>query len=421
MRGMSALDAADLRHQFPALAVTESGRPVAYFDGPGGTQVPHRVIDAVSHYYRTMNANHEGAFLTSQRSDAMLGRAHEAMADFLNARSAGEVKFGANMTTLNFQLSRSVGAMLEPGDEIIVTTLDHEANVGPWQLVAEDRGAIVRTVDIRAEDCTLDMADFEAKLSSRTRLVAVGWASNAVGTINPVAEIARRAHAVGALVSVDAVHFAPHGPIDVQEVDADFLLCSVYKFFGPHVGVLYGKAELLDRLRAYRVRPAGDRWETGTLNHEGIAGTLAALEYLTELGERFGTPYAEGLSRYGGRRLALKAAMTAIRAAETELFAHLMDGLEAIPGIQIWGIRDRARFAERTPTAAFRLGDRSPNEVATELGRQGIFTWDGHFYAQALIERLGLGERGGVVRVGLTHYNTAEEVDRLLAALRGLA
>ncbi|MEI8333833.1 MAG: cysteine desulfurase-like protein [Chloroflexota bacterium] len=417
---MPPIDVPAIRHQFPALSVTQDGRPVVYLDGPGGTQVPGRVIDAMTHYYRTMNANHGGRFLTSERSDAMLARAHEAVADLFNA-DAREVKFGANMTTLNFALSRSIGATLGPGDEVVVTRLDHEANVGPWHALAGERDVVVRTVEIREEDCTLDIGSLEAALSSRTKHVAVGLASNAVGTINPVREIVDRAHAIGASVSVDAVHFAPHGPIDVRELDCDYLLASAYKFFGPHVGILYGKRDALDRLPAYKVRPAEDRWETGTQDHEGIAGTLAAVEYLAEIGERFGAPFADALSRYSGRRLALKAGLAAIRATEMELFGRLSDGLEAVPGMRIWGIRDRARWAERCPTVAFRLGPTPPAHTAAALGRRGIFAWDGDYYATGLMERLGIAESGGAVRVGLVHYNTPEEVDRLIEALHELA
>jgi cysteine desulfurase family protein (TIGR01976 family) len=417
---MPPIDVPAIRHLFPALAVTQDGRPVVYLDGPGGTQVPSRVIDAVTRYYRTMNANHGGRFLTSERSDAMLARAHEAVADLLNADEA-EVKFGANMTTLNFALSRSIGATLGPGDEVIVTRLDHEANVGPWHALARERDVVVRTVEVRDEDCTLDLDSFEAALGPRTKHVAVGLASNAVGTINPVRAIADRAHAAGATISVDAVHYAPHGPIDVRELDCDYLLASAYKFFGPHLGILYGKRERLDALPAFKVRPAEDRWETGTQNHEGIAGTLAAVEYLAEIGERFGTPFAEALSRYGGRRLALKAGLAAIRATEMELFGSLIDGLESVPGVRIWGILDRSRWAERCPTVAFRLGDTPPAETAAALGARGIFVWDGDYYATSLMEHLGIAGSGGAVRVGLIHYNTPEEVERLVAALRELA
>lgn len=421
---MPTYDVEALRREFPALALTDAGRPIAYFDGPGGTQVPQRVIDAVVGYYTSANANDGGAFLTSARSDAIVHDAHEALADFLNARSADEIKTGANMTTLTFHIGRSIGATLQAGDEVVVTTLDHEANVGPWRSMAADHGLVVKTVDIHPGDATLDLEALEAALGSRTKLVAIGYASNAMGTINPVKAIVDRAHEVGALTYVDAVHFAPHGPIDVQALGTDFLACSVYKFYGPHLGVLYGKAAVLDRLPAerYKVRPAHDRFETGTQNFEGIAGALAAVEYLASVGERYGAPHEAEFAGFAGRRLALKTAMRAIRTYEIELFERLLGGLEAIPGVRIWGVTDRARLAaERTPTAAVTLDACSPRAAAEALGRQAITTWDGDFYAQALIERLGLFEAGGVLRIGISHYNTAAEVDRLLAALRVIA
>ena len=289
---MPEFDVDALRARFPALSIEQDGRPVALFDGPGGTQVPDTVIEAVSRYYRESNANHEGPFLTSQRSDAVLHDAHAALADLLNAADPSEIKFGANMTTLTMHVARSITASLAPGDEIVVTSLDHEANVGPWRSAAADRGLTVRTVDIRADDVTLDVEAFDAALHGRPKLVAFGWASNAVGSINPVAELVRRAHEAGALTYVDAVHAAPHLPIDVQAVGTDFLACSVYKFFGPHAGVLYGRGEVLDALPTYKLLPAYDRFETGTLNHEGIAGSLAAVEYIAEVGRRFGAAFA---------------------------------------------------------------------------------------------------------------------------------
>jgi cysteine desulfurase family protein (TIGR01976 family) len=294
-----------------------------------------------------------------------------------------------------------------------VTTLDHDANVSPWRAAAGDRGIRVHTIDIRTADCTLDLDGLDRVLSPRTRLVAVGWASNAVGTINPVAEIVRRAHAVGAWTYVDAVHWAPHGPIDVRAIDTDFLACSVYKFFGPHAGVVYCRAAVRERLPAYKVRPAHDRFETGTQNHEGQAGTLAAVEYLADVGRSVG----------GGpdRRPALIAGMTAIRAYEMDLYRRLAGGLSDIPGLRLYGITDPNRFAERTPTAALTLEGTDPRSLAVDLGRRGFATWDGDFYATGLIERLGLADDGGVLRLGLTHYNTAGEVDRLLEALTAIA
>ena len=409
----AALDVAALRRRFPALALEHRGHPMAFFDGPGGTQVPDTVIEAVADYYRASNSNAGGAFATSERSDAILAAAHAAMADFVGAERPDEITFGANMTSLTFHASRSIGATWAPGDEVIVTTLDHDANVSPWLAIAADRGIRVHVIDIRPDDCTLDLDDLDRRLSTRTRLVAVGWASNAVGTINPVAEIVRRAHAAGAWTYVDAVHWAPHGPIDVRAIDTDFLACSVYKFFGPHAGVLYGRSNVRDRLPAYKVRPAHDRFETGTQNHEGQAGTLAAVEYLADVGRSVGGGPA--------RRAALVAGMSAIRRHEMDLYARLADGLGAIPGVRLWGITDPARFEERTPTAALTTEGFAPRLLAAALGRQGMATWDGDFYATRLIERLGLASDGGVLRIGLTHYNTADEVDRLLDALAAIA
>ena len=317
-------------------------------------------------------------------------------------------------------LARSVAASLQPGDEIVVTGLDHEANVGPWRSAAADRGLVVRTVDIRRDDVTLDIEAFDAILHRRPKLVAFGWASNAVGSINPVAELVRRAHEAGALTFVDAVHAAPHLPIDVQAVGTDFLACSVYKFFGPHAGVLYGRREALGALPTYKLRPAYDRFETGTLNHEGIAGALAAVEYIAEVGRRFGGGYEAGFPGMTGRRLHAHAGMAAIRAYEMPLFGRLIDGLDTIPGLRLWGIADRARFAERTPTAAVTLESVAPELAATALGARGIATWWGDFYATGVIERLGLAP-DGVLRIGLTHYNTAAEVDRLVETLGEIA
>ena len=413
---MTTFDVEALRRRFPALAIEDGGRPVALFDGPGGTQVPETVIEAVAEYYRTSNANHDGPFLTSRRSDATVHEAHQAMADMLGAASADEIKFGANMTSLTFHVSRSIGATMAPGDEIVVTILDHEGNVGPWKAIAADRGLVIRTVDIRESDVTLDLATLDAVLGPRTKLVAVGWASNAVGTINPVAEIVRRAHAVGAWTYVDAVQAAPHLPIDVAAIGTEFLACSSYKFFGPHAGVLYGRADVLATIPPYKLRPATDRFETGTGNFEGLAGVTAAVEYLADVGTAYG-----GAAAGASRRERVLAGMAAIGAYEMGLFRRLIDGLEAIPGLTMYGITDRARFDGRTPTAAFRLEGIDPRPIAEALGAEGIAVWDGDFYATGLIERLGLADRGGVVRIGLTHYNTAAEVDRLLEALGRIA
>jgi cysteine desulfurase family protein (TIGR01976 family) len=415
---MPEFDVAAVRSRFPALSIEQDGRPIALFDGPGGTQVPDSVIEAVAGYYREANANHDGPFLTSRRSDAIVDDAHAALADLLNAGSPAEIKLGANMTTLTMHIARSLTATMGPGDEIVVSGLDHEANVGPWRTAAADRGITVRTIDIRPDDVTLDIEQFDVLLHGRPKLVAFGYASNAVGTINPVAELVHRAHEAGALTYVDAVHAAPHLPIDVQALGTDFLACSVYKFFGPHVGVLYGRAAALDALPTYKLRPAFDRFETGTLNFEGIAGARAAVEYIAEIGRRYGDAHAPAFASLAeGRRRDAHAGMAAIRAYEMPLFGRLLSGLEVLPGARVWGITDRARFDERTPTAAVTFAGITAEAVATALGERGIATWWGDFYAVGPIERLGL-QPDGVLRIGLTHYNTSDEVDRLLAELR---
>lgn len=406
------LDLAWVREQFPSLQLEVNGRPAAFLDGPAGTQVPRQVIEAVRNYYLSSNANTGGAFATSRKNDAMLASARAAMADFLNC-SPPEVSFGPNMTTITFALARAIGRDFAAGDEIVVTTLDHDANVAPWRAL-DERGVVIRQVDIREEDCTLDLADLRKKLNARTKLVAVGYASNAVGTINPVAEITKLAHDAGALMFVDAVHYAPHGPIDVRALDCDFLACSPYKFFGPHMGTLYGKREHLERLHPYKVRPASDaipdRWEIGTQTHEGIAGVEAAVNYLAELGER----HSGGA---GDRRAKLLAAYAATQAHERALITRLIEGLLSVPGLRFFGIADPKRFGERCSTVAIRMANRTPLEIASYLGERGIFTWDGNYYALNLTERLGVEQQGGLLRIGLVHYNTPEEVDRLLAAL----
>lgn len=414
------LDPGVIRAEFPALSDEK-----VFFDNPGGTQVPRRVIDRMVDYLEKTNANHGGAFPTSLASDAILDEAHRAIADFLNAEDPREIVFGPNMTTLTLSLSRALARELKPGDEIVVTRLDHDANISPWLLVAEDLGCTIRWLDFDVEDCTLQVEHLKDMLTDRTRLVAVGYASNAVGTINPVAEIVRLAHDSGALCYVDAVQYAPHGPIDVRSIDADFLVISAYKFFGPHVGALYGKVELLDRLRAYKVRPAPDdppgKFETGTQNHEGLAGTLGAIEYLARLGEDYGKEHLPGLaSAYAGRRLHLKAAMTCIQAYEMGLSRELIGVLEAVPGARIWGITDDGEISRRVPTVSFTHERYSPRQIAERLGQQGFYVWDGNYYALAVTERLGLEGSGGMVRVGAAHYNTLDEVQRLGEALRNM-
>jgi cysteine desulfurase family protein (TIGR01976 family) len=327
------------------------------------------------------------------------------------------------MTTLTMAMSRSLANEFEPGDEIIVTRLDHDANITPWTLVAEERGCKVRWVDFDVEDCTLSLDQLERYLNKRTRLVAVGYASNAVGTINPVDHIVRMAHEAGALCFVDAVHYAPHGPIDVRALDCDFLVVSAYKFFGPHMGILYGKKEHLDRIQAYKVRPAPEdppgKFESGTHNFEGVAGILGTMEYLAWLGKRFGAEYAERLSaELPEMQLHLKQAMSAIRAYEMELTRHLIRSLSGVPGIRIYGLTHPERLDRRVSTAAFTLKGHSPRGIAEYLARSGIYVWSGNYYALAVTERLGVEHDGGMVRVGPVHYNTPDEIDRLGDALR---
>jgi len=403
-------DPHSVRDQFPALR-----RDAAFLDGAAGSQVPQSVIDAISTYYVNHNANHGGLFATSRESDAVGDEARRACADLLGTQDDGCVLFGANMTTLTFALSRAIATRWKPGDEVIVTSLDHDANVSPWVRAAADRGATVRHVNIHPEDCTLDLEDFRQKLSGRTRLVAVGCASNAVGTRNPFPEMIRLAHEAGARVFLDAVHHAPHLLMDVTDWDCDFLCCSAYKFFGPHVGILYGKRELLEDLPAYKVRPCPetlpDRWMTGTQNFAAIAGVGAAIDYLAGIGKSLGET--------GDRRARLARAFGAIERYEREAGARLLEGLASIPRVTIRGITDPKRLGERVPTVAFTHSTHSTQAVVRHLDSRGVFAWHGNFYALPLTEALGV-EPDGMVRVGLLHYNSTSEVDRLVRALAEL-
>ncbi len=407
------LDLSAVRSQFPSLA-----RPAIFLDNPGGTQIAKQSLDRINQYLMECNANHGGAFATSMDSDAILHEAHQAMADFYNAASAEEIIFGNNMTTLTLHISRSISREWKPGDEIVVTRLDHDANVTPWVLAAQDRGVKVNWVDFDVEDGTLRLDDLQKALERKPRLLAVGYASNGLGTINPIDKIIKMAHETGTTVYVDAVQYAPHGPIDVQKLDCDFLVSSAYKFFGPHVGILYGKRDLLEKLFAYKVRPATNelpgKFETGTQNHEGIAGVLGAVEYFQWIGREFGGKM-EG--NYQGRRLELKKAMTAIHAYELELAGALLSALESVPGLHLYGLTDANRLEDRVATFSFRLKDLHPRVVAEKLGQKGIYVWDGNYYALNITERLGVEESGGMVRVGAVHYNTLEEVERLKEAL----
>ncbi|NJN84311.1 MAG: cysteine desulfurase-like protein [Caldilineaceae bacterium] len=408
-------DVQAIRRQFPALSESYNGKPAIFFDNPGGTQVPQRVIDAMTDYLIRRNANTHGAFETSRRSDRVIDNARQAAADLLGA-DRDEVVFGANMTSLAFHLSRSLAREFGPGDEVVVTRLDHDANIMPWVTMAEERGATVKWVDVDLESCTLDMLDMQGQITPQTKLVAVGYASNASGTINDVRQIVQWARQVGAYSFIDAVQYAPHGLIDVKEVGCDFLACSAYKFFGPHVGILYGKREHLNRLRAYRVRPSSDappeKWETGTLNHEGLAGVAAAIDYLADVGATYGAVAAGA-----GQREKLRAAWAVLGDYEQLLIERLVVGLEVIPNVRIYGITQRADWRRRVATVSIRKEGVTPLQMATALAAENIFVWDGNFYALALCERLGVEPSGGLLRIGLAHYNTLEEIDRLLTAI----
>lgn len=409
---MEALSAY-VRKAFPAMKRKVNGFPAAYLDGPGGYQVPQTVIDAVEDYLINANANVEGAYETSRKTDRMLEDARETFADFFNC-NADEVSFGANMTTLNFALSQALVREMKPGDKVLITEIDHEGNRGPWEQL-RDRGIVVEEVAFDTENCVLDLEDLKRRLTPRTKVVAVNYASNAVGTISDVKTVVEMAHAVGALAVVDAVHFAAHRPIDVQEIGTDFLLCSVYKFFGPHIGVLYAKKEVMAKLRTLRLRPQKDyppyMIETGTLHQEGIAGSIAAVEFIADVGEKYG----KGIAGTASRREKIVAGLEAVDAYEEDLTQHLLDELKGIEGIRVYG---PPAGHPRTSTVSFTYDGFTPFEVADFLGEKGLFVWHGDFYATKLVERLGLMEKGGLVRIGIAPYNTKEEIDRLLGYLK---
>jgi len=446
----TSIDLSWVRSQFPSLKRTVNGRPAVFLDGPGGTQVPQRVIDAISSYLARDNANTCGAYETSRATDRMIAGARAAIGDFLNC-DADEIVFGANMTSLTYAMSRSIGRELGTGDEVVLTLLDHDANFSPWKAL-EEKGVTVRAARFNPVDCTLDMEDLARQINSRTRVVAVGYASNAVGTINDVGEVVRLARQVGALSYIDAVHYAPHGLIDVRELGCDFLVCSTYKFFGPHTGVLFGKREHLARLRPYKVRPNTEnvpqRWEWGTLNHECIAGIGACVEYWEELGRRasgagiLAREHQTFLASQAAdrnvrptqpatlsRREAIVAAHAAIHPHERAMTERMIAGLVEIPGLKLYGISDLRKFDpqfdppfdQRCATFAVRIDGHTPLELATKLGERGFFTWDGNYYAINVTEQLDVERTGGFLRIGLVHYNTMEEVEGFLVALGDIA
>ncbi|MEO0563645.1 MAG: cysteine desulfurase-like protein, partial [Chloroflexota bacterium] len=383
------LDVTSLRAQFPSVRDTDA----IFFDNPAGTQVSEAVINAVRDYYLHANANSGGSFLTSERNDQLNDEARTLVADFVNAPRTEEIVFGPNMTTLNFGLSRAIAQTISEGDEIILTRMDHDANVSPWLRIAQDEKLVVKWIDLQPEDGTLDMDSYRVALADRTKLVATVHASNALGTINPIAEIAALAHEVGALHVVDAVQSAPHIPIDVQVLGCDFLLCSAYKFFGPHIGVMWGKYDLLAELPAYKVRPAKDkpphRWETGTPSFETIHATGQAVAYLARIGEQYGQDYADQFPNMSDRRLQIHTGMAALQAYERTLVTHLIDGLHNIEGVSIFGITDPARYDERVPTVVFTMADHTPLAIAKHAAKHNIYVWDGDYYAVEVMKRLG--------------------------------
>jgi cysteine desulfurase family protein (TIGR01976 family) len=415
-----SLNSTIVREQFPSLK-----RKDVFFDNPGGTQIARPSLERMQRYLLECNANHEGAFRTSQESDAVLHDARAAMADLLNAASPDEIVFGNNMTTITFNMARALETRLAPGDEIVITRLDHDANISPWLLTAEARGCKVTWVDFDVEDGTLKLDEFARAMERKPKIAAFGYASNALGTINPVRKLTQMARAAGALVYIDAVQYAPHGPIDVRELECDFLVCSSYKFFGPHAAALYGRHDLLEDLKPHKVRPASNaapnKFETGTQNHEGIAGILGAVEYLEWLGGQFGDSKDWRESPFNGRSLTLKKAMTAIRSYEFELSRALIEAIESAPGTRIYGITDARRLEERVPTVSFTMEGIAPRRLAERLADEGFYVWDGNYYALAVTERLLLEGSGGMLRVGAVHYNTLEEIAGLREALHKIA
>ena len=418
-----AINVKKIREQFPALSLTDEGKARIYLDNPGGTQVPRQVLDRMERYLVHTNANHGGPFRTSVESDHVLEEAHQGMADLLNAESADEIVFGPNMTTLTFAVSRSIGRLLSRGDVILLTRMDHDGNIGPWLHLAEDLGLKVRWMSFDLETYEYDLAEAADLLKDgAVKLAAINYASNCLGTINNVKAITELAHQSDAMVFVDAVQFVPHGPTDVQDLDCDFLVCSPYKFFGPHQGVLWGKSELLEKLEAYKVRPADDnapgKFETGTQLHEGQAGTLGVLEYLQWIGETMGSEYHRYFPEFSGRRMNLHAAMHAVQEYEQTLSSRLIDGLRSLSGVVVRGISNQNDFSRRVPTVSFTVKNQNPEEIALKLAEENIFIWHGHNYALEAIRMMELEESGGVVRIGPVHYNTVEEIDCALEVLK---
>lgn len=414
-------DVEEIRSKFPALTVRDDGAPRIYFDNPAGTQVPQSVVDKMSDCLLESNANLGGYFRTSERATALVDEAHVAMADLLNAPSAEEIIFGQNMTTLTLYMSRSIGRQMNPGDEIILTRMDHDANVQPWVLLARDLGLEVKWLPFDLDTFEFDLSRLDDLLTDRTKLICVGGASNLTGTINDVKTISQKARDAGALTYIDAVQSVPHVSTDVQELGCDFLVCSAYKFFGPHQGILWGRREVLEALEAYKVRPAPDEipgcFETGTMSHEGMAGTAATVDYLASIGDVFGGEFLQKNQQYEGRRRNVHAAMDCLFEYETGLTMHLIEGLQQLPGVRVQGVTAKDAMDRRVPTVSFTVDGVTPPSIAESLAKRNIFVWSGHNYAVEAAMALGIYEAGGAIRVGPVHYNTREEIDTILIAL----
>jgi cysteine desulfurase family protein (TIGR01976 family) len=414
-----------LRAQFPALAITDNGQPRIYLDNPAGTQIVGSVAERMSDCLIESNANVGGQFITSQRATALVYEAHVAMADFLQAAEPEEIIFGQNMTTITLHVSRSIGQLFSAGDEIILSRMDHDGNVAPWLLMARDFGLEVKWLPFNTETFEFEMDALDSLITDKTRMICFGGASNLIGTINDVKTIAAKAREAGVLSFVDAVQLAPHVSIDVQDLGCDFLVCSAYKFFGPHQGILWGRRDVLERLAPYKLRPAPDvipgSFETGTQSHEGMAGTTAAVDYFAWVGETMATEYHDASGRSNSntnsRRQYVQAALAYLFDYEKQLASHLIDGLQQLPGVKIHGISDEAAMDRRVPTVAFTAEGRDPASIAEALGQTNIFVWSGHNYAVEAARHLGIYDSGGAVRVGPVHYNSVVELDHLLSAL----
>lgn len=416
-----SFDLTTIRGHFPALDAARYDEPRIYFDNPAGTQVPGGVVERMADCLQFSNANLGGYFSSSKSADDVVQQAREAMADFINAPSSDEIIFGQNMTSLTFQVSRSIGRLFTAGDEIILSRMDHDANVWPWVMLARDHGLEVRWLDFNTETFEFDLHKLDELINSRTRLICIGGASNLLGTINDVKSVCDRASSAGVLTYIDAVQSAPHVATDVQDIGCDFLVCSAYKFFGPHQGILWGKSDVLQRLEPYKVRPAYDSlpwcFETGTQSHEGMAGTAAAVDYFAEVGESMAADHHAAWSHFEGRRRHVHAAMDYLGEYEEQLTAQLISGLQAMPGVTVQGITDLSALKRRVATVSFTHANKPSADIAKALADRNIFVWSGHNYAVEAAMALGLYETGGVVRVGPVHYNSAAEVDRFLTEL----